>query len=93
MKVCIIISSLLQNPWSQDCVLLNIWNARLFPAMDDARSSLRFACDVVESLDTKEPLKNKCVGNKLYSMVDILKEKDIEGIFKMRAEIRNAILL
>ena len=60
--------------------------------MDDARSSLRYACDVIESLNTKRPLQNKGFGIKLYSMVDILKEKDIDGIFNMRTDIRNAIL-
>jgi len=81
-----------QNPWPQDCLLLNIWNACLFPAMDDARSSLKYACDVIDSLKSNKSLGDKRVGAKLYSMVDILREKDIDGIFKMREEIRNAIL-
>ena len=81
-----------QNPWPQDCLLLNIWNARLFPAMDDARSSVKHACQLIESLNSNKPISDKNLNTKLYSMVDILKEKDIDGIFYMRAEIRKAIL-
>ena len=60
--------------------------------MDDARSSLKHACDVIDSLNSNRSLGDKRVGAKLYSMVDILREKDINGIFKMREEIRSAIL-
>ena len=82
----------LQSIWPQDCLLLNIWHARLFPAFPDARESLKYACDMINCLKDGQSLNSKFSSFRLYSMADILREKDIDGIFDMRTEIRKAIL-
>ena len=75
--------------------MLNLWNARLFPSFDTPHDSSKFAVSMIETLGDDQPLvstEDKEKNKRLYSMADILKEKDLKGIFKMREEIRNKIL-
>eukprot|EP00794_Sanderia_malayensis_P020351 gene20351-22355_t len=82
-----------KSPWSDDCLLLNIWHAQIFPAFNDAKQSFQYGVEMMKCLSENRKMKQSDVNQtKLYSMACILKEKDIPGIFEMRSKIRAAIL-
>lgn len=86
--------NLLQDPWSEDCVLLNLWHAKLFPAFYDPEDAVQNGAKMLEACRTSKRYKitsKKAVYSCNYSMADVLRLKDLEKILEMRSELRKEI--
>lgn len=84
-----------QDPWSEDCVQLNLWNAKIFPAFFGPEDSLRYAAETLSSCRNNSKYTcrlKRAIYSCSYSMADILRMKDLKKILEMRNNLRLKIL-
>ncbi|XP_066936214.1 fucose-1-phosphate guanylyltransferase-like [Clytia hemisphaerica] len=81
-----------KDPWPEESPLLNLWHARIFPSFSSPEQALRHGAAMLSScrIDTKFEMESS--EERLYSMADILKLKDVEGFLNMRSQLRQKIV-